>query len=451
MKIYNWISSQVYKLEDNTAAYIFNHKTNEFIELEGEAAVLWKYILNGYSYFEIKKFLERDNFSIELDAFLTELHSISLLSLDDKDTDEESMHFSDFSQHCNSINEFDFARIRIFLYKNGFLGSLFIVTTYCCNLKCIHCLDDKSSSKQIEFQDIKPIIDEAHKLGVFLVTLSGGECTLNKDFIKICEYIREKRMALQFFTNGQSLYDNKDLFNKVISLYPYQIALSLYSMKPEIHDKITGVKGSHHKTLSIIKKLKENNVNIRINCFLTKYNAYEYKDVEIFARNNDIGFMTDSGLFPNPSKSNYHCKITSKQLLDLYCNNTDFVNGLLKAPKLKSRLKEEICLAGRYGLTIKPDLNIYACFALKIPLGNCKNTSLEDIWKNKNSKLIEIRSLKGCDLKNCYKYDYCTYCSYCLGFAHSEGSYLQPCPRFCEDAKIKMKAVKLCGVCSDLH
>ena len=51
------------------------------------------------------------------------------------------------------------------------------------------------------------------------------------------------------------MYDDEELFNEIIKIYPHQISLSLYSLNAEIHDKITGVVGSQQKTLYIIEKL----------------------------------------------------------------------------------------------------------------------------------------------------------------------------------------------------
>src|SRR5574344_1124735 len=172
--------------------------------------------------------------------------------------------------------------MKSWLLNNNFLYSLLLELTDKCNLKCIHCFNDKKKSvKNMSFDEIKPVIDEAFKLGVFNIILSGGECTLNNDFLKIARYIKEKRISLEIFTNAQKLYDD-DFYNEVLSLYPYRIGISLYSMRADIHDNITGVLGSWHKTISVIKKLRSQNVNVQIKCFQLMNNSDYYSEVVDF-------------------------------------------------------------------------------------------------------------------------------------------------------------------------
>ncbi len=180
---------------------------------------------------------------------------------------------------------------------------------------------------ELRFNELKHIIDEAYELGTPVVTLTGGECTSNRDFFKIASYIRSKKISLEFFTNGQNLYDNEILFDKVVSIYPHRIALSVYSMNPDIHDKITGVKGSHFKTISVIKKLKERNIIVQIKCFLMQDNAKEYLDVAKFAEEIGVCVSFDCKFLNNPLRNNSGVKITNQQMFDLYTDK----NSLLYA------------------------------------------------------------------------------------------------------------------------
>jgi MoaA/NifB/PqqE/SkfB family radical SAM enzyme len=48
----------------------------------------------------------------------------------------------------------------------------------------------------ITFEKVKGVIDQAADAGVFLVGLTGGECTLHPDFLKIATYVRQKKLKL---------------------------------------------------------------------------------------------------------------------------------------------------------------------------------------------------------------------------------------------------------------
>lgn len=434
-----WVSRNIYEEDNEKIIYLINEKTHECIVLDGLSALLWCAIENNLN---LDKFSFDNDCADEFDEFIEELCSIGLI-VKNGNVEQNSVTilpqrfdlqtFSDFIQERDSL-----------ILKNGGLPSLFLELTYNCNQNCIHCYSVKANS-EIKFNDLKHVIDEAYNLCTPLIKISGGECTLNSDFLKIISYIREKRMSFEFYTNGQYMYDNPAFFDKIISLYPYRISLSLYSMNPDIHDKVTGVKGSHSKTIAIIKKLKELNILVNIKCFLMKNNAKEYLEIQKFAKEIDVGVSLDCKFTNNPVKCNSCVKITDQQMFDLYTdkNSLLYIEDELH-PDLtdKNFLERRVCTSDCSGLTVSADYNIYACPAIKIPLGNIKTHSLIDIWKNRNvdSPLQKIRNIKIKDLKDCFKHDYCKHCLYCLGEAITNDKFLKPYSKFCDDAKVRMNA-----------
>ncbi len=76
-----------------------------------------------------------------------------------------------------------------------------------CNLECDFCLEGASpSDKRLQaprFEEVKPFIDEAVKLGAKQFSFTGGEPFLIKDFIKIIHYASKFNPCL-VLTNGTS-------------------------------------------------------------------------------------------------------------------------------------------------------------------------------------------------------------------------------------------------------
>ena len=270
-----WLAFQTYKYgTEDSRTFISNERIHEYVLLEGLASDLWKVISDTEDYDKVREWAETKGLTEELDGFIEELQAqdlilndtIAISNIDTSiqpvgcDNEEETLKLEeDMMKWC---------------FKNGFLYSLFVELTYACNLKCVHCYNPKNiSNVQIDFNKMKNIIDEAKELGVFKIVFSGGECTLDIDFIEIVEYARSQRMSVEIFTNGQNLYDNPELLKRLINSYPYRVGLSMYSMNEETHEKITSVKGSHNKTLSVIKKLRAKNVNVQIKNFLLNINC----------------------------------------------------------------------------------------------------------------------------------------------------------------------------------
>ena len=448
-KIPEFITAHSYLIKNNKKSliYIYNYKTKEFIILDEDAAILYNFFKKSHTHKEIIDFASTKNFQDEIDDFLKELIDIGLLT----DTGLKTKTFinSNSIKVTNIEEDNNFRKeMSAFMEANNYMERLFLELTYNCNLNCIHCYNDKTKKNQyMKFNDIKKIIDEAEKLGCFFITMSGGECTLNPDLLQIIKYIRRKRIAFELYTNGQILYENKQLLMDIINLYPYRIGLSLYSMNSQIHDKITGVVGSQIKTLNVIKTLKENNINVEIKCFLTKLNAYEYKEVEKFAKNNNFNLTLDYSLLSNPSKNNNDIKITPEQMLDLHTdrNSVFFINNIKPHNINKCFYNERICNGGSTGLLINPDLNVYICPSLKISMGSLRENTLNNIWNDKKplSNLNKFKALKKADLKDCYKNEYCKFCVYCPGVAFMSNSYLKQYKNYCEAAKIRIKAADI--------
>lgn len=452
MLVNNYISTQIYNLK-NTAkekrAYIYNSRTHEFLLLTGHSAVIWNFLGGGEispPNKELHDYLEKYKLTDSFLSFIEELKKNDLISDESsfKKKEMKSLLFECSPRQNPEATKF-MSEMQEWTYNNGYLSILFIELTNECNLKCIHCykgcLEEK---KEIRFESIKQMIDDAYSIGVFRVIVSGGECTLNKDFLRICKYIREKRMMLDICTNGQSLYDNKKLFNEVIKLYPRIISLSLYSMNPNIHDKITKVKGSHNKTLSVIKKLANLNQNTEIKCFLTKYNVKDWQEVSEFGENLGVNVSFDATFLNSKKNNNEDVQVTEEQLYDLYSDPQSpfFIEKLPMRNINEEFLNEPICWGGKISVAINADLDILPCATVDINLGNLKNISLKDIWENKPQNLKNWCNLRKKDIINCFKSEHCRYCSYCPGMAICESGRMEKYLISCKHSKIKSKINK---------
>ena len=278
-----------------------------------------------------------------------------------------------------------------------------------------------------------------------LANIFGYKCS---DFIKIVEYARSKRMSVEIFTNGQTLYDNTELLNKLIELYPYSIGLSLYSLNEETHDKITSVKGSYHKTLSVIEKLREKNISVEIKNFLLNTNCKDCISVKDYARKLNATSVADLSLIPTMEGDNKTLEYVVKEddLFELYTNpKSPLYFKDIKERDINKMKNESLCYAGCYILCITPNLDVRPCVSLPIDLDNLKKVSLKDIWesaknKNQDSKLYKWMQISYKDLKECYKEDYCKFCAYCPGMGMLENGFLKKSDVLCRQAKAKQKA-----------
>ena len=326
--------------------------------------------------------------------------------------------------------QYFFNKLKDFLSYNGFLFGLYLNLNYSCNQNCIHCCNPKDmNSYSINFEQAKKIIDKASDLGAFSIILTGGECTINNDFIKIAKYITKKQLRLSILTNAQKLYDDEKLFNDLINLYPSFIQITLFSMNPLIHDKITRIKGSQYKAVEVIKKLRAYKINTEVVCPIIDCNFNEYKKVKEFADSIGAKFLHSAKFINNKKNNNFNIKLKGKKLIDYYIKTID-INDLREDFCKKERFN---CSAGVEMLSIAPNLDIHPCNYFNYPLGNFNTTSLKGV----REKIVpEFQKKLTCkNLKDCFKHDYCKFCIYCPIYTCYDEGFLKKSKTLCEDAK----------------
>ena len=450
-----WLAYQTYKYgTEDSRTFISNERVHEYVLLEGLASDLWKVIADTQDYSKVREWAETKGLSEELDGFIEELKAQDLILNDNAElsnADTEIMPVGcDNEEETVKLED----EMRKWCYKNGYLYSLFVELTYACNLKCVHCYNPKHiSSVQINLNKMKEVIDQARELGVFKIIFSGGECTLDKDFVEIVEYARSKHLSVEIFTNGQTLYDNPELYDRIVKTYPYRIGLSMYSLDEDTHEKITSVKGSHNKTLSVIKKLRANNINVQIKDFLLNINCKDCISVKKFANEIQANTSGDTSLTPTieGDTKNFKYVVGEEDLYELYTNPESPLNVKNTVKRdINKLLNEGLCSGGSFSLCVSPTLEVHPCVSLPINLGNLNEVTLKDIWqgavnKDNSSKLYEWQQVSFKDLKECYKEDYCAFCSYCAGMGMLENGYLKKSDVLCSQAKVKQRAY------NDLH
>src|SRR5438445_10716512 len=114
--------------------------------------------------------------------------------------------------------------------------------TYRCNERCVHCYLDHEDHGEMTTAEIKHLLDEMADAGVFILTLSGGEIFLRKDFFEILEHARRLMFCIKLKTNAVFIREREAARLRELGVESIQI--SIYSHRPEIHDAITLVNGS---------------------------------------------------------------------------------------------------------------------------------------------------------------------------------------------------------------
>ena len=156
--------------------------------------------------------------------------------------------------------------VKMVVVSNPALRMLWLELTQSCNEHCAHCYNDSgphhAGDKTLAQGDWFRILTEARECGASEVQFIGGEPTL---IPWLPEALAHARMLgyemIEVFTNGTKLSD------AVVETFREQgirVAVSLYSHNPELHDQMTGLPGSHARTVEGLRRLQIAEVPTRV-------------------------------------------------------------------------------------------------------------------------------------------------------------------------------------------
>ena len=334
----------------------------------------------------------------------------------------------------------------------GVVTSVMFELTYNCSEKCVHCYnpgatrnDNEQSHRgdreELQLADYKRIIDELDEAGLVKVCLSGGDPFSKPIAWDIIEYLYQKEIAFDIFTNGQRIVNDVE---RLANYYPRLVGVSIYSGIAADHDAITRIKGSWEKSMSVVRQLSELAVPMNLKCCVMQPNLHSYYLVNDIARS--LGAMPQFELNISDSIDGDKCarqlRLTEEQLqVVLRDSNVPMYVGP-EAPNYggQPRLMDKApCGAGVSSFCITPEGNIQPCCAHPLIFGNLKKQSVRSAVAE-NSVINTWKNATLNDYEECGQHDFCAYCNLCPGQAQSQyGDYRKAAENCCFMAKVRYR------------
>lgn len=334
----------------------------------------------------------------------------------------------------------------------GVVTSVMFELTYNCSEKCIHCYnpgatrnDSEQSHRadriELTLEEYRRIIDQLYDAGLIKVCLSGGDPFSKPIAWEIIDYLYQKEIAFDIYTNGQRIIDDLD---RLIAYYPRIVGVSIHSGIAEDHDAITRVKGSWERSMKVVKRLSDMAVPMNLKCCIMQPNLHSYYLVNDIARS--VGLIPQFELNISDSIDGDMCarglRLTEEQLqVVLRDGNVPMYVGK-EVPNYggQARIMDSTpCGAGITSFSITPDGTLQPCVANPLVLGNLKKQSVSEVLVG-NPVLSKWQSTTLQDYEECGRHDYCDYCNLCAGHAQSEhGDYRKASENCCYMAKIRHK------------
>lgn len=303
------------------------------------------------------------------------------------------------------------------------LYHVLIELTYKCNLSCKHCYADTCSKKEMSTKQVKNIIDQLSEMNVMYLTFTGGEVFVRKDFIDIFDYAIEKGFVIEIFSNGVNVNDN--LIKHIADSHIKCFHCSLYSYRADVHDEITGIKGSFDKTVDTLKKFKELGTKINIKTVIMNDNKNDLEGLIELSDNLDASLQVGLNITPknsgdlSPTQLRVNSIEEYEHLLSILNKSRNKQAELSKTPEKYD--DDNLCGAGLCSVSINPYGEVFPCNGMTVKIGDVNEICIKYIWDNSDI-LKDIRSKTFACVKGCDECKIKKYCHFCMGQALLENN-----------------------------
>lgn len=444
-----WISWKTYLIGESLETLIYEQRSTYYYLLNNQASIGWNKLIN--------------NGLINEDEIL----QLSLLFVDGIISSDYIPLYDE--TYCLIIKSMgipiDFCtRIK----HEGYVFDAHWDITNKCNAKCIHCYNIHAQDgtrntydDELSYEEAITMVDEIHKLGVFRLVLSGGEALTKSYIISLCDYIRRKNISLIIYTNGILLTSQN--IKKLSELSPTSICISVYGACGKVHDSITQIKGSYSKVLNGLIGLRNCHIKACHKNTLLSLNYEVWK--ETYEKGCEISDNSMINLIIYPSMDDgklTQYALNDNQLLELALHPDSPIYYKKKINSVCTIHKDSDkspCYDMTNQIYITPNGDIFPCIAFPCKIGSLKEKNIQSLKRfnfldkfngdfscmSYSERLDNWRSLKIRDLKDCGKYNYCSFCiDVCPGDAFiMRGDFLVAPENHCRIAKARCKAYKL--------
>lgn len=344
--------------------------------------------------------------------------------------------------------------------------SVHVDLTYRCNERCIHCYLDHEDHGEMNTAEIKNVLEQLAQSGTLFLTLSGGEIFLRDDLFELLEFARSLHFDISLKTNA--LLIDAERASKLRALSVRRIQISIYSAEPAVHDAITKIRGSLERSLTAIRFLQAEGLQVKIACPLMKQNLMAYRNVQALAAELGVPYVLDMTITPkmDGDLSLLQLRNSTQELLPILqdstlnppaCSSdgaqgTPLSTGSATSSGIESQAYDDIpCSAGHNSCYISPYGDVFPCVQMPVATGNLRQQRFDQIWF-RSPEMNRVRAMRESLLPVCSKCSIREYCERCPGLAKMEGGDLMGAyERACDMAELKARLAGVQNPISAMH
>jgi len=245
------------------------------------------------------------------------------------------------------------------------------------------------------------LLEDLAGAGSFFVSFTGGEVALRRDLFVLIARARRLHFLVRLLSTGTRWTPSE--WDKLAELGVDEVRMSLYSHTAELHDRITGIEGSHMRTLATARGLRARGVGVTIGCPILRTNVAAVIPLVDWCRDEGLPLSLDANVTwtdrsdPSPAL----LRASQAELAPLMARQ-DIRETILGTPKPSDSWSgtESTCSAGHESAFIQCTGNVYPCSNWPAAAGNILRTPFLDIWRSSEG-FVAARSICNDELIEC--------------------------------------------------
>ena len=333
-----------------------------------------------------------------------------------------------------------------------------------CNNDCRHCYinlpagDTMAKGKELSFEEIKEIADEAVSMNALWCLITGGEPFLRDDFCDIYLYLKRKGLLISLFTNATLITEEHIRFFKKYP--PRDIEVSVYGVTEETYERVTRKPGSFDAFQRGLNLLLGSGVKVRLKAMAIRSNVHEMPEIARFCRNRTKDyFRFDPFLHlrfdgdPVRNQEIMSERLSPEEIVSLEKTDMERFKAIekmcdkLSAPEFGHHTCNHLfhCGAGNGSFTVSYDGHLRLCSPLWHPacVYDLKKGSLTDAWHHFIPRVRNIRSDRKSFLEQCRVCPLVNFCMWCPAHAYLETREMDaPVDYFCKVAHARAEMLR---------
>jgi radical SAM protein with 4Fe4S-binding SPASM domain len=319
------------------------------------------------------------------------------------------------------ISFLDLEKVEPFTHELSAPIRVDLALTFRCQNNCSHCYaGGPHETPELTTEQWKEVIDRLHRIGVFILTFTGGEPTLREDLPELLLYGQDKGLVTGLITNGRKLKD-KSYVETLEKTGLDFIQVTLESHKPKIHDQMTATKGSWNETVAGIKNVIPTQIYATTNTTLSRHNAPDFLETIDFLKELGVAAFGCNSLIysgkANEISEEFALPLeTLKQLLPKILNKANHL-GLkflwytptqyCQFDPVKLGLGVKSCTAAKINMCVGPNGDVYPCQSYFESLGNILKEDWQKIWNHPLALQLRNREYVEPKCKECPQLQVC--------------------------------------------